>query len=64
MESKKVVLSVKETASYLGIGLNAAYALVHQVDFPSLRIGDKRIVIPLEALKEWLEHNAHKKTRI
>lgn len=48
------ILNVKQMAKYLGIGINAAYKLVHQDGFPSLRIG-KRIVIPKTQLDKWVE---------
>lgn len=40
-------------AAELGINMNAAYALVKQPGFPSIRIG-KRIIIPKEAYNKWL----------
>lgn len=48
------ILNVKQMAKYLGIGVNAAYRLVHQEDFPSIRIG-KRIVISKTQLDNWVE---------
>lgn len=48
------ILNVKQMAKYLGIGINAAYKLVHQDGFPSLRIG-KRIVISKTQLDYWVE---------
>ncbi len=54
------ILSVKELAEYLGVGMNTAYTLVHQPDFPALKIGEKRIVIPVESLNDWLSVNSKK----
>lgn len=53
---EKLTYSVEEARIAIGLGRNAMYALVHQEGFPSVRIG-KRIVIPVEALKEWLKQN-------
>jgi len=53
---EKVCYSVSELGAVLGIGRNGAYALVHQEGFPAIKLG-KRIVIPVEALKEWLKQN-------
>ena len=53
-------MSVKELAKYLGIGLNLAYQLVHQEDFPAFKIG-KRLIIPEEQLNDWLKLNSKTK---
>ena len=37
-------MSVRETAQYLGIGMNKAYALCKQPDFPTIKIGTKILV--------------------
>lgn len=52
------ILSVKQAAQYLGIGLNSAYRLVHRKDFPSVKIG-KRIIIPKVHLDRWIEFNSY-----
>jgi hypothetical protein len=44
-------------AAYLGINLNAAYALVKTPGFPCIKIG-KRFVIPKVAFFRWLEQVA------
>ena len=51
---EKMTMSVTELGTALGIGRNGAYALVHQEGFPAVKLG-KRIVIPVDALKEWLK---------
>lgn len=53
---EKVCYSVLELGAVLGIGRNGAYALVHQEGFPAVKLG-KRIVIPVDALHEWLKKN-------
>lgn len=53
---EKLAYSVLEMQKALGIGRNAAYQLVSRADFPTVHVG-KRIVIPVEALKEWLKKN-------
>ena len=50
---EKITISVSELGEMLGIGRNSAYALVHQQGFPSVQLG-KRIVVPVEGLREWL----------
>ena len=54
MISKKTYIDVHELAEYLHIGINGAYALCKQPDFPSLRIG-KRILIDFDELQNtWI----------
>lgn len=53
----KMALSVDEMAQALGISRTVAYDLVKRADFPSVRLSEKRIVIPVDALREWLKKN-------
>jgi len=55
----KKCLSVAELIEYLGCDRGTAYALVKTSGFPAARIG-KRIVIPEDALKEWLANGGTK----
>lgn len=54
---EKTTLSVQELAAQLGISLPKAYELVKRPGFPVLRIGT-RILIPVDAFREWLSDNA------
>ena len=54
---EKATMSVQELASQLGISLPKAYELVKQPGFPVLKIGS-RILIPVDAFREWLSVNA------
>ena len=54
--SKKIALSVEETANLLGISRNSAYEAVRQGQIPSLKIG-RRILIPRLALENLLSMN-------
>ena len=47
-------MSVKELASYLGIGLNKAYKLCHQQDFPVIIIGSKYLIDKDTLDKVWI----------
>lgn len=55
----KMVYSVKELAQLLSIGLNSAYKLTHQNNFPVIVIGRKRL-IPKIAFQKWLESVGNK----
>ena len=57
--SEKLTMDVCELAVQLGISRPKAYELVKQSDFPSITLG-KRIIIPVNALKCWLEEKSQK----
>ena len=52
-------MSVQELAAQMGISLPKAYELVKETDFPTIRVGT-RILIPVEAYREWLIRNSVK----
>ena len=47
-------LNAKIVAEILGIPVAGAYELLHQEDFPVLRIGS-RLVVPKEKFLSWVE---------
>jgi excisionase family DNA binding protein len=55
-----VCLNVPDVAKYLGVSRTVAYKLVRQPGFPSIRVGEKRIVIPRDKFKEWIEKQVEK----
>ena len=48
------MLSVKDVAKYLHIGINQAYELVKSKNFPSFKIGQKYF-IPEDAFQQWIQ---------
>ena len=56
----RTTMSVQELSAQMGISLPKAYELVKTPGFPTLRIGT-RILIPIDAYKEWLMKNAMQK---
>ena len=50
---ERTTMSVQELSAQMGISLPKAYELVKTPGFPTLRIGT-RILIPIDAYKEWL----------
>lgn len=54
----KLVLDVKELADVLGISKPVAYELIRKDGFPAIRVSERRIVIPVEGLRKWLEAQA------
>ena len=58
MINEKLTLSVEEMANELGISRPVAYELIKRKGFPAIRISERRIIIPVEALRDWLNKNA------
>lgn len=56
--SDKLIFSVEEMAQELGISKPLAYELTRRDGFPSVRISERRIIIPVDALRSWLNANA------
>lgn len=54
--SDKLTVTVHELAALLNIGRNKAYELTKTQGFPAIRFG-RRVVIPLEGLRKWLDQN-------
>lgn len=47
-------LNAAMVAKVLGIASSSAYELMHETDFPTLKIGN-RIVVPKEKFIQWVE---------
>lgn len=47
-------LNAETVANLLGVSTTAVYELMHEKDFPVLKIGS-RMVVPKEKFKEWVE---------
>lgn len=59
---EKTTMSVREMAERMGISLPMAYDLTRRADFPSIRGGGARILIPVEAFHTWLAKESSSKT--
>ncbi len=55
-EELPLFLNAKIVAQVLGIWPSSGYELLHQQDFPALKIGN-RIVVPKEKFIQWVEQN-------
>ena len=53
-EELPLFLNAKTVAEVLGISVAGAYELLHQEDFPVLKIGS-RLVVPKEKFLLWIE---------
>ena len=49
-------LNADMVARVLGVSSSTSYELMHEKDFPALRIGN-RIVVPKEAFIRWVEQH-------
>ncbi len=47
-------ISVATVAKLFGISQSSGYELMHDKDFPSIKIGS-RILVPRDKLKDWLD---------
>ncbi len=56
---EKTTMSVQELSAQIGISLPKAYELVKDPGFPTIKVG-ARILIPVEAFREWLIRNSIK----
>lgn len=54
---EKLTYSVKEAADVLGVSPSVMYTLIHRADFPSIKVGGRRL-ISRELLAEWVRHQA------
>lgn len=52
-------LNAEMVAKLLGVSTSSAYELMHEKDFPSMRIGN-RLIIPKESFQEWVKNQIHK----
>ena len=60
---EKMVLTVDEVAEVLGIARPIAYRLVKSSDFPAIRIGEGRIIVPIGEFHKWLETESKKQIK-
>jgi excisionase family DNA binding protein len=58
-EELPLFLNAQQVANKLGVSISSAYELMHEKDFPSLRIGN-RLVIPKENFRQWVEDKVGK----
>ena len=61
-EDLPLFLNAELLAKVLGVAVSSAYELMHEKDFPSVRIG-KRFIVPREDLKVWIENYIERKTK-
>ena len=58
MVAHKMTVTVEEMAELIGVSRSVAYQLVKEMDFPVIRVSERRLIIPLKSLETWLETRA------
>lgn len=58
MAIEKLTYSVEELSKSLGISKPVAYERIKREGFPAIRVSERRIIIPVDALRSWLNANA------
>lgn len=53
-EELPLFLNAQAVANLLGISMSSTYELMHEKDFPSLRIGN-RLIVPKDRFQAWVE---------
>ena len=57
-EELPLFLYAEVVAKVLGIAPSSSYELMHEVDFPVLKVGS-RMVVPKEKFIQWVEEHTH-----
>ena len=55
MTNEKLTFTVDEMAAALGISRPVVYELSRKEGFPAIRVSERRIIIPVDSLKKWLD---------
>jgi len=56
-EDLPLFLNVNDLSKAIGIAPSSCYELMHEKDFPSIRIG-KRLVVPRKKFIEWVDEQS------
>ena len=51
----KITMTVPEAAKCLGISRNTAYSMAQKGELPVLKLGQKRIVVPIAVLEKFIQ---------
>ena len=53
-----VILKAQDVADVMGISVANAYLLFKQPGFPSIRVGEKRVICPRDKFLTWLDRQS------
>ena len=49
-----LMLNAEMVKNLLGISISSAYELMHEKDFPSIKVGS-RIIVPKDKFRDWID---------
>ncbi len=58
-EELPLFLNAKILSKVLGVSVSSSYELMHEKDFPAIRIGS-RLVVPKDKLQLWIDTKTRK----
>ncbi len=58
-EKLPLFLNAETLAKVLGVSVSSSYELMHEKDFPAIRIGS-RLVVPKDKLQLWIDTKTRK----
>lgn len=56
-EELPLMLNAETVKNVLGISISSAYELMHEKDFPSIKIGN-RMIVPKDKFREWIDRKS------
>lgn len=59
-EITPLFISINKVAEIMGVSKSTAFNLAKNPDFPAIRVGTKRIVVPYEKFQEWINRQVEK----
>ena len=62
-ESLPLTLTIEQARQILGVSRATIFDIINQPDFPAIRVSARRIIIPRDSLKAWLEARAREPLR-
>lgn len=57
-EELPMIMTSKDVKNLLGINHNGVYELMRKPGFPSVRVSERRIIIPRDRFLKWLDDSA------
>ena len=54
------MMTTKEVADALHLGINKTRELINRKDFPKIKVGERKWLIPEDAFEEWLHKNLYR----
>ena len=54
------MMTTKEVAEYLHLGINKTRELINRKDFPKIKVGERKWIIPEDTFEEWVRKNLYR----